>query len=196
MGAQGSASNGQARAPATTPVELTPALGSTLLRVAWLAILLGLVMELLLVLAPSFGGGMGGLGPFVADLVKHVSWSVFVCVGLAVGTAVIQSRVPVMGFLGLISAPLAFGLRDLARAPQGHARSLGDQRRRGRGPFPVGGRPHQRTRIRVSGAGDRLGEPASVGRRAGTPGGGALGRLRVWGERDSLRDGRNISAVY
>jgi hypothetical protein len=55
MGAQGSASNGQARAPATTPVELTPALGSTLLRVAWLAILLGLVMELLLVLALSSG---------------------------------------------------------------------------------------------------------------------------------------------
>jgi len=45
-----------------------------------------------------------------ADLVKNVSWSVFVCVGLAVGTAVTQSRVPVMGFLGLISAPLAFGI--------------------------------------------------------------------------------------
>jgi hypothetical protein len=99
--------NHQARAPEPTP-EPTSALGTTLLRVAWLAILLGLAMELLLVLASSFGGGLGGLGPFVADLVKHVSWSVFVCVGLAVGTAVVQARGPVMGFLGLISAPIAF----------------------------------------------------------------------------------------
>jgi hypothetical protein len=80
------------------------------LRVAWLAILLGLAMEFLLVLASSFGGALGDLGPLVADLVKNVSWSVFVCVGLAVGTAVVQARVPVMGFLGLISAPIAFGI--------------------------------------------------------------------------------------
>ena len=66
-------------------------------------------MEVLLLLVSTFGDGFG-LRPFVADLVKNVSWSVFVCVGLAVGTAVTQSRVPVMGFLGLISAPLAFGL--------------------------------------------------------------------------------------
>src|SRR5215208_7472413 len=107
MSTQQSDNNNQAQAPVPKP-ELASNLGATLLRVAWLAILLGLVMELLLVLASSFGGGMGGLGPFVADLVKHVSWSVFVCVGLAVGTAVIQSRGPVMGFLGLISAPIAF----------------------------------------------------------------------------------------
>src|SRR5215203_2835965 len=99
--------NHQARAPGPTP-EPTSALGATLLRVAWLAILLGLAMELLLVLASTFGGGPGGLGPFVADLTKSVSWSVFVCVGLALGTAVINARAPVMGFLGLLSAPLAF----------------------------------------------------------------------------------------
>jgi hypothetical protein len=110
MSAQQSDNNGQARAPGTTSEELTPALGSTLLRVAWLAILLGLAMEFLLVLASSFGGALGDLGPLVADLVKNVSWSVFVCVGLAVGTAVVQARVPVMGFLGLISAPIAFGI--------------------------------------------------------------------------------------
>jgi hypothetical protein len=108
MGAQESHSNGQARVAGTTPEAPTSALGSTLLRVAWLAILLGLAMELLLVLASSFGGGLGGLGPFVADLVKNVSWSVFVCVGLAVGMAVTEARVPVMGFMGLLSAPIAF----------------------------------------------------------------------------------------
>lgn len=107
LGAQEPDSNGEARAPGPTPEELTSALGPTLLRVAWLAILLGLGMELLLVLASSTGGGLGGR-PLVADLVKNVSWSVFVCVGLAVGTAVAEARVPAMGFMGLLSAPLAF----------------------------------------------------------------------------------------
>jgi hypothetical protein len=110
MGAQESYSNGQACAPGITPQAPTSALGTTLLRVAWLAILLGLVMELLLVLASSFGGVLGGLGPLVADLVKNVSWSVFVCVGLAVGTAAVEARAAVMCFLGLISAPLAFAI--------------------------------------------------------------------------------------
>ena len=109
MRAQESDSNGQARAPGPTP-ETTSNLGSTLLRVAWLAILLGLAMEFLLVLASSFGGALGGLGPLAADLVKNVSWSIFVCVGLAVGTAAVEARVAVMCFLGLISAPLAFAI--------------------------------------------------------------------------------------
>jgi hypothetical protein len=107
MSEQESHSSNQARAPGPTP-EPTSDLGATLLRVAWLAILLGLVMELLLVLVSTFGGGLSGLGPFVADLTKSVSWSVFVCVGLALGTAVVDARGPVMGFLGLLSAPLAF----------------------------------------------------------------------------------------
>jgi hypothetical protein len=88
----------------------TPAssLGATLLRVAWLAIILGLVMEVLLL---ALGGALGdalGLKPLAAELVRSVSWSVFVCVGLAVGTAVAKARMPLMGFLGLLSAPLAF----------------------------------------------------------------------------------------
>ena len=106
MSAQESDKNNHARGPVPTP-EPTSNLGATLLRVAWLAIILGLVMELLLLLASAFGGGLG-LGPFVAGLVQNVSWSVFVCVGLGVGTAVVNARMPVMGFLGLLSAPLAF----------------------------------------------------------------------------------------
>jgi hypothetical protein len=109
MSPQESDSNGHARAPGP-PREATSNFGATLLRVAWLAIVLGLAMEFLLVFASSFGGTLGGLGPLVADLVKNVTWSVFVCVGLAMGTAVTQSRVPAMGFLGLISVPIAFAI--------------------------------------------------------------------------------------
>jgi hypothetical protein len=82
--------------------------------VAWLAILLGIAMEGLLLL---LGAGLGeslGQGLIVADLVGNVSWSVFVCVGLAVGTAVANARVPVMGLLGLLAAPSAFEISSRA----------------------------------------------------------------------------------
>lgn len=83
-----------------------PGLGPALMRAAWLAILLGLGFEVVLLAISVYGGS--GTGTFVADLVKSVSWSVFVCVGLAVGTAIANARVPLMGVLGLLAAPLAF----------------------------------------------------------------------------------------
>ena len=85
-----------------------PDLGGTLLRVAWLAVILGLVMEVLLLVLGGAVGQALGLKPFVADLVRNVTWSVFVCAGLAVGTTVVKARAPLMGVLGLISGPLAF----------------------------------------------------------------------------------------
>jgi hypothetical protein len=83
-------------------------LGATLLRVAWLAILLGMAMEgTLLLLGAGFGNFLG-LRSIVAHLARNVSWSLLVCVGLSVGTAVKNARVPVTGFLGLLAAPAAF----------------------------------------------------------------------------------------
>lgn len=83
-------------------------LAVTLLRVAWLAILLGIGMEILLLLLSAGFGDLLGLGPIVADLIKNVSWAMFVCVGLAVGMAATQARAPVMGLLGVLAAPCAF----------------------------------------------------------------------------------------
>src|SRR3712207_67247 len=86
----------------------SPNLGVKLLWVAWLAIGLGFAMEgLLLLLGAGFGKSFE-LGSIVADLIKNLSWSVFVCVGLALGTAITKARVPVMGLLGLLAAPSAF----------------------------------------------------------------------------------------
>jgi hypothetical protein len=90
-----------------------PELGATLLHVAWLAVILGLVMEVLLLVLDSAVGEALGLKPFVADLVRNVTWSVFVCAGLAVGTTIVKARAPLMGVLGLISGPLAF---EISRA--------------------------------------------------------------------------------
>ena len=83
-------------------------LGSTLLRVAWLAILLGMAMEGALLLLSAGFGNLLGQGSIVADLARNVSWSLLVCVGLSVGTAVRNARVPVMGFLGFLAASAAF----------------------------------------------------------------------------------------
>lgn len=78
------------------------------MRVAWVAILLGLAMEGSLLLVGTGFGELLGLKPFVAGLVKNVSWSVFVCVGLAVGTTLSKVRLPAVGLLGFLAAPLAF----------------------------------------------------------------------------------------
>ena len=86
----------------------SPDLGRTLLRVAWLAIALGLAMEALLLLLGSRFGELLGVKSIVADLAKNLSWSVFVCTGLAVGTAASQARAPAMGLMGLLAAPAAF----------------------------------------------------------------------------------------
>lgn len=96
----------QVRGAGPGPPETVRGLGSTLMRVAWLAILLGLGVELVLLLVSIFGGS--ATGTFVADTVRSVSWSVFVCVGLAVGTAITRAQVPLMGLLGLLAAPAAF----------------------------------------------------------------------------------------
>ena len=82
--------------------------GVMLLRVAWLAVALGLAMEALLLLLASGFGEVLGLKSLVADLVRNVTWAAFVCVGLAVGTTLSKIRVPAMGFFGFLAAPLAF----------------------------------------------------------------------------------------
>lgn len=83
-------------------------LGATLLRVAWLAILLGFAMEVLLLVVASGFGASAGVGSFVAELAGGVTWSLIVCSGLAIGTAASRARVPAMGLAGLFAAPLAF----------------------------------------------------------------------------------------
>jgi hypothetical protein len=94
-----------APAQAAAPGELW----RTILRVAWLSIGLGLLLEVLLLLLAAFSGTGGHTPkPFVSDLVQKVSWSFIVCVGLAFGSTASKARSGVMGLLGLISAPLGF----------------------------------------------------------------------------------------
>jgi len=102
--------------------ERRPGLGSVLVRVSWLAILLGLAMETLLLLFTAGFEIVPGLNSVVADVFGKVTWSGLVCAGLALGTAASKARAPLMGLLGLLAAPLAF---HVSRAiQQGVAKTL------------------------------------------------------------------------
>lgn len=83
-----------------------------ILRVAWLSIALGFLLEVLLLGLALFSDTLGDTPkPFISDLVQKISWSFIVCLGLAFGTAASKARRPgTMGVLGLISAPLGFGI--------------------------------------------------------------------------------------
>ena len=97
-------------------------LGSTLFRVAWLAILLGFAMEILLLLFTAGFEILPGFRSVLVDLIGKVSWSALVCAGLAIGTAASKVRAPFMGLLGLLAAPLAFHVSRTLQ--QGVAKTL------------------------------------------------------------------------
>lgn len=93
-----------------------------ILRVAWLSIGLGILLEVLLLVLAAFAGTAGSSPkPFIADLFQKVSWSFIVCVGLAFGTTASKARAGVMGFLGLISAPLGFSIARAVHKGVGQA---------------------------------------------------------------------------
>lgn len=79
-----------------------------LLRVAWLSVLLGLVMEGLLLLVAAGFGNHPLMKLALAELTQKVSWATIVCVGLACGTAATKQRERAMGFAGLLAAPAGF----------------------------------------------------------------------------------------
>jgi len=79
-----------------------------LIHVAWLSIILGILLEIILVVVAGVSQSLGNSKPVIVDLVQKVSWSFFVCMGLAVGTAVTKTRVATMGLMGLLAAPMAF----------------------------------------------------------------------------------------
>ncbi|MGH3148475.1 MAG: hypothetical protein ACRDTR_22060 [Rubrobacter sp.] len=95
-----------------------------ILHAAWLAIVLGLSMEVLLLLANGMGDVLG-LKTVVADLVKNVSWSIFVCVGLAIGKTISRIQIPMMGLLGFLSAPTAFEISRVLHKGTLEALSVG-----------------------------------------------------------------------
>ena len=106
----------------TVGISSEVGLGSAVFRAAWLAILFGFTMEILLLLFTARFQIFPGLESMLADLVGKVSWSTLVCAGLALGTIVSKARAPLMGLLGFLAAPLAFHVSRTLQ--QGVAKTL------------------------------------------------------------------------
>jgi len=60
----------------------------------------------LLLVAVGFGTAPSP-GPLLAETLKTVSWSLLVCVGVALGRVAAKGRLPLEGITGLLAAPLA-----------------------------------------------------------------------------------------
>ncbi len=75
---------------------------------SWMAFVLALVIQIILIGIVSIGGMPDNFKPFLADFVNRLSWGFLVCIALTVGTTATKFRTPLMGLLGLLFAPVAF----------------------------------------------------------------------------------------
>ncbi len=110
-------------------------LPQTLLNTAWMAVLLGLGMEIILLAVAAGFQKSTSTQAIVADLVQKISWSTFVCVGVAVGTAAGRMRSHMMGLAGLIAAPIAFNVAKALHKSTAQALSVAGPAASG-GPSP------------------------------------------------------------
>jgi hypothetical protein len=93
--------DGEARMPAFTVRGFVT--------VVWLAVLLGIGVQLL-VLAAKLGAGARWPGAALfADFAQSTSWALLVCGSVDLGMAATRARTAAMGLLGFVSGPLAWG---------------------------------------------------------------------------------------
>jgi hypothetical protein len=129
--------------PAVVALGATSAAGGELVRkvlkVAWLSIALGLVLEVILLVVVAYAGAAGNSPkPFLADLVQKVSWSFIVCVGVAFGSTAGKLRPIAMGVLGLLSAPAAFNVARSLHKGVKDALGIAGPAAAGASPFLIG----------------------------------------------------------
>ena len=92
---------------------------SRILTVVWMAIMLGIALQVAILITKTAVGAPWPGMKWLPDLLNGVTWAVFVCAGVVLGTLAGRARSAVMGVLGLISAPLAFSLaKGLQRGVQ------------------------------------------------------------------------------
>jgi hypothetical protein len=95
--------------------------------VAWLAILLGLVMQGLSLAGRASVGTHPTLAQIAVELSQGITWSFFVCAGVGLGIALAKARAALGGLLGAITAPLAMGLAKGSQKVMGSALGAADK---------------------------------------------------------------------
>jgi hypothetical protein len=117
-----------------------PSLWSQVLRVAWLSIGLGLLLEVVLLILAAYADAAGASPkPFVADLAQKISWGFIVCAGIAFGSTASKAREATMGLLGLLSAPAGFAVARAVHKGVGAALGLAGPASAGGFPFLIAG---------------------------------------------------------
>jgi hypothetical protein len=86
-----------------------------ILNVAWLAILLGIGVQMLVFAVRLAAGSQFVAAALLSNLAQGVTWGVIVCVGVAIGVTVERSRALLGGLLGAISGPLGWGIAKSAQ---------------------------------------------------------------------------------
>ena len=122
--------------PILSPAQVranTEAFWRRVLHAAWLAVLLGLALEALLLAVAAGLGRFPEWVQLVASTVRRVSWSTVVCGAITCGLAAQKARPTLIGALGFLAAPLALiaaraahkaALSALGTRPGGEAASI------------------------------------------------------------------------
>jgi hypothetical protein len=83
-------------------------LARRVLRAAWLGVLLGLLIEVLLLAVAFWQDQLPEGMRIVADTVQKLSWSSLICAALVAGQTAVRQRAAIAGISGLLAAPAAF----------------------------------------------------------------------------------------
>jgi hypothetical protein len=100
----------------TSSSPLSPPLPRTLLRVAWMSIALGIVIQILVTIAIRVAPST-----WFADLAGKVTWSVLVCTAIAVAVAASKAMPQIAGLVGVLAAPLAINVARTSQKAVGAA---------------------------------------------------------------------------
>jgi len=123
------------RVPSLSGARSEVGAAALVLHVAWLAIFLGMAIEILLPVVSAVFGHTPKLDPLIADFAQRVSWSTIVCASISVALAASKLPVSFTGVAGMLSASVAF---KIARAVQkGVGAALGVAPAVGSGPSPL-----------------------------------------------------------
>jgi hypothetical protein len=85
------------------------------LRVAWLAVALGIAVQIVVFAVRIAAGLKVPAAMLMADLTQGTTWGVIVCVGVAIGVTAERSRALLGGLLGAISGPIGWGIAKSAQ---------------------------------------------------------------------------------
>lgn len=113
---------------------MAASLPQTLLRSSWWAIALGLALELIQLGIVATTGQSSAWDGILVESAQKVTWSYIVCVALACGTASTRANPQVVGLLGLLAAPIAFGAARAMHKSVAQALSMASSG--GAGPSP------------------------------------------------------------